>query len=132
LSAYSWARATKGARVQQLDLLTIPQQPERTPKPLAEVTGKHIRAFVKGSLQDLPARQAERQKKRHKRLPGCTVALTEPQLFWLTILLESTLSAADASRATSSYGAILKKLRLQQGRPKPRTLFGMEPTEDPK
>lgn len=40
-----------------------------------------------------------------------TLDLTEPQAFWLSILLESTLSAADRSRATASYEATLKKLR---------------------
>lgn len=38
--------------------------------------------------------------------------LSEPQAFWLSILLESTLSAADPSRATKSYVAVLKKLRV--------------------
>ncbi len=40
-----------------------------------------------------------------------TIELTEPQVFWLTVLLESTLSGADPSRGTKSYVSALATLR---------------------
>jgi hypothetical protein len=38
------------------------------------------------------------------------LCLTEPQAFWLLLLLESTLAAADPSKATRSYAAVLRKI----------------------
>ena len=39
-----------------------------------------------------------------------TLTLTEPQCFWLSILIESVLNGGERHKQTQSYEAVLRKL----------------------
>lgn len=67
--------------MQQLDLLAIPKQPGKPPGAITVVTSKQIRAYVRHSLQDLPARQAERDRRRAAKRQPKTQRVTMPTLF---------------------------------------------------
>jgi hypothetical protein len=62
-------------------------------------------------LAHLPARNHPITTSARSAMKTKKIELTEPQMFWLRILLETTLSAADRSKATASYEAVLAKLK---------------------
>lgn len=110
--------------MEQLNLLAIPKH--RTQKE-PEISSRVIRQYVRDVVKEIPARQKKRDARRKAKLERIVLELSEPQAFWLGILLDSTLSAAIPSKATASYTAVLRKLRengkiLEQN----RNLFGQE------
>lgn len=56
---------------------------------------------------------------KRETMRKAVLALTEPQRFWLEVLLETTLAAALPSKATASYKAALRKLQAIRTRPRP-------------
>ena len=65
--------------MQQIDLLTIPRQPQHPEE--AVIPTRVIKAYVKDCLKGMNARQAERERKRLVKRQPKTQRLTHATLF---------------------------------------------------